>query len=70
VTEGKTGFVAEPADSRSLAAAVAAALSDPGEAKRRADAARDMVLRRNTKERWLRDMTSLYEEMTRPRPTA
>ncbi len=65
ITEGRTGYLAEPGRPASLARALAAALSDPSEARRRAQAAREAVLRRNTKERWLREMTALYESVGR-----
>jgi len=67
VAEGRTGYLFEPGDSPGLARALVAALSDPAEAHRRAQAAQEMVLQRNTRERWLREMTALYDSVA-PRP--
>ncbi len=61
VRDGETGHEARPADPASLAKAIVAVLSDQAEARRRAYAARAMVLQRNTEQRWLRQMTGLYE---------
>lgn len=44
VEEGQTGYVARPGDAASLAEAIARALSDEAEARRRADAGRRRVL--------------------------
>jgi len=63
VAEGRTGYLAEPANSSSLAQALIAALTDPAEAHRRAQVAQQMVLRRNTRERWLREMTAFYDSV-------
>ena len=62
VTEGETGYLFPPRRSAKLAEALGVALSDRAEATHRAEAARAMVLQRNTQERWLREMTALYEE--------
>jgi glycosyltransferase involved in cell wall biosynthesis len=61
VRDGDTGYESRPGGPASLAKAIVTALSDPTEAGRRADAAREMVLRRNTEKRWLREMAYLYE---------
>jgi glycosyltransferase involved in cell wall biosynthesis len=63
VTEGQTGYLVEPANAASLARGLVSALTGPREARRRAEAARGMVLERNTKDRWLRDMAALYESI-------
>jgi glycosyltransferase involved in cell wall biosynthesis len=63
LTEGETGYLFGPAGPRSLADAISRALSDPAEARRRADVAQAMVLQRNSRERWLRDMERLYQEV-------
>ena len=59
--EGETGFAADPAQPSRLAAGITAVLSGPTEARSRAAAARDMVLSRNTEDRWLREMARVYE---------
>lgn len=61
VRDGETGYGVRAADSGQLAMAIEAVMSDPAEAGRRAAVARQMVLWRNTEERWLRDMAALYE---------
>ncbi len=60
VRDGETGYQARPANAASLAEALAAALLPGAGGQWRAHAAREMVLRRNTEERWLRQMTELY----------
>jgi glycosyltransferase involved in cell wall biosynthesis len=60
VRDGETGYRARPANAASLAEALVAALSPGAEGQWRAHAAREMVVRRNTQERWLRQMTELY----------
>jgi glycosyltransferase involved in cell wall biosynthesis len=45
ILPGETGWLAPPGDPGALATALAAALSDPGEARRRARAGRDLVQR-------------------------
>jgi glycosyltransferase involved in cell wall biosynthesis len=72
VREGHTGRLAEPGNPASLADAIDQTLSRPEESRRMAAEAREMVLRRNTRERWLTDMAALYEELVasrnRPHP--
>ena len=63
VREGQTGRLAEPGVPRSLARAIDRALSETALSRQMADAARQMVLRRNTRRRWLADMAALYEEL-------
>jgi glycosyltransferase involved in cell wall biosynthesis len=61
VKEGQTGWLAEPRKPQSLALAMARALSETALSRRVAAAAREMVLRRNTRDRWLAEMAALYE---------
>jgi glycosyltransferase involved in cell wall biosynthesis len=63
VTEGETGRLARPRDPRSLARCLRETLADPAGCRRMAQAAREMVLLRNTRERWLREMAALYDEL-------
>ena len=60
VREGDTGRLAEPGNPQSLAQAIDKALSEPDESRRLAAAAQAMVLQRNTRDRWLAEMTELY----------
>ncbi|MBM3471746.1 MAG: glycosyltransferase family 4 protein [Armatimonadetes bacterium] len=61
VREGHTGRLAEPKNPSSLANAIQQTLSQPEESRRMAAEAKDMVLRRNMRDRWLSDMAALYE---------
>jgi len=70
VREGQTGRLAEPKDPASLAQAIDQALSEPDESRRMAAEAREMVLRRNTRDRWLADMAALYEQLAGARDPA
>ncbi|MGQ9733153.1 MAG: glycosyltransferase family 4 protein [Candidatus Zipacnadales bacterium] len=63
VTEGKTGRLAEPGSSDSLAKAVEETLADPPGSRQMAVTACAMVRRRNTLDRWLADMARLYEKL-------
>ncbi|MBM3499995.1 MAG: glycosyltransferase family 4 protein [Armatimonadetes bacterium] len=63
VKEGQTGHLAEPASPASLARAIDRALVETGLSRHMAAAAREMVRRRNTRDRWLADMAALYEEL-------
>jgi glycosyltransferase involved in cell wall biosynthesis len=63
VREDQTGRLAEPASPSSLARAIDRALSEPALTQRMASEARDIVTQRNSRTRWLADMTALYEEL-------
>jgi glycosyltransferase involved in cell wall biosynthesis len=63
VKEGQTGWLAESRNPQSLALAITRALSETTLSRRMADAARTMVLRRNTRDRWLSEMAALYEDL-------
>jgi len=63
VREGETGRLAEPGDPAGLATQISRTLAEPEASRRMAAAARELVRRRNTRERWLAQMTALYEEL-------
>jgi len=63
VHEGRTGRLAEPRDAQSLADTIARALAETDHSRRMAAEAKEMVLRRNTKARWLAEMVALYEKL-------
>lgn len=63
VTDGETGLLTDASKPSELAAAIAHCLRERALSRRMADAARLMILRRNTIERWVRDMSALYEKL-------
>jgi glycosyltransferase involved in cell wall biosynthesis len=61
VEDGKNGLLAEELDSGALAAAIARLVSNPAEARRLGDAARETVLARFSADRMVQETLKLYE---------
>jgi colanic acid/amylovoran biosynthesis glycosyltransferase len=68
IQDGDTGWLTTPGDPETLARAVAAALSDPGEARRRADQGRALVAREFDSRRNYARLKALLEGAARPHP--
>lgn len=66
IKDGDTGWLTAPGDPDALARAVAAALTDPGEARRRAERGRALVAREFDSRRNYGRLQALFEEAARP----
>ena len=66
---GQTGWLAAPGDAASLRAALAAALADPGEARRRGLAGRALVQESYGRERLARDLIAWYDGLRPVQPS-
>jgi colanic acid/amylovoran biosynthesis glycosyltransferase len=66
IKDGDTGWLTTPGDPEPLARAVAAALTDPGEARRRAEQGRALVTREFDSRRNYACLKALFEEAARP----
>jgi colanic acid/amylovoran biosynthesis glycosyltransferase len=66
IREGDTGWLTTPGDPEALARAVAGALADPGEARRRTERGRDLVAREFDSERNYARLKALLEGAGRP----
>jgi colanic acid/amylovoran biosynthesis glycosyltransferase len=64
IKDGDTGWLTEPGDPDALARAVAAALTDPGEARRRAEQGRALVAREFDSRKNYARLKALLEEAT------
>jgi glycosyltransferase involved in cell wall biosynthesis len=58
-----TGWLVEPGDVARLAGTIREVLADPGEARRRADAAHESVSRRFGLEGWVEGVEVVYERV-------
>jgi len=65
--DGETGWLASSGDVTGLRAAVAAALADPAEGRRRADQARRVVEQQYGAAAWLDAVMHVYDEVAGPR---
>jgi glycosyltransferase involved in cell wall biosynthesis len=66
IRDGDTGWLTPPGDAEALARAVAAALADPGEARRRAERGRTLVAREFDSERNYTRLKAQFEAAARP----
>ena len=67
IRDGDTGWLTAPGDPKALARAVAAALNDPAEARRRAERGRALVAREFDSERNYARLKAEFEAAARPR---
>jgi len=63
IADEVTGLLVPPRDSAALGAAVERVLTDPGDAARRAEAARDRVAAEFSADRMVERTQSVYEEL-------
>jgi glycosyltransferase involved in cell wall biosynthesis len=68
IQDGDTGWLTTPGDPEALARAVAAALADPQEARRRAERGRALVAREFDSERNYARLKARFESAARPHP--